>query len=68
MTRSLERLRLVAPGISAGLTKMWAEYGIEDDEMKERNEPLKFKGLNFDRPVAEIWQEAKAAVVAKERL
>ena len=68
MARSIERLRLVASGVSAGLTKMWAEYSIEDDGLKERNEPMKFKGVDYARPIGEIWQETKAAVVAKERL
>lgn len=68
MAREIGTLRLVAMGISAGLTKMWAEYRIEDDDMKERSEPLKFKKVDFTKTAAELWEDAKAAIATKEKL
>jgi hypothetical protein len=68
MTREIGTLRLVMPGITVGLTKLYAEYKIEDGDMRERSEPLKFKGVDFTRTVAELWQDAKEAIVTKEKL
>lgn len=68
MAREIGNLRLVAPGISAGLTKLWAEYKIEDGDMKERSEPMKFKNVDFTKTAAELWQDAKAAITTKEKL
>ena len=68
MPREIGTLRLVMPGITAGLTKMWAEYKIEDGDLGERSEPLKFKGVDFTKTAAELWQDAKAAIATKERL
>jgi len=68
MAREIGTLRLVASGISAGLTKLWAEYKIEDGDMRERSEPLKFKNVDFTKTAAELWQDAKAAIATKEKL
>lgn len=69
MPREIGKLRLVMPGITAGLTKMWVEYQIEDDDdMKERADPLKFRGTDFTKTAAELWEETKAAIATKENL
>ncbi len=68
MTRGIGNLRLVVSGITAGPTKLWAEYRIEDGDMRERSEPLKFKGVDFTKTAAELWQDAKAAITTKEKL
>lgn len=68
MAREIGTLRLVISGITAGLTKLWAEYKIADGDMRERSEPLKFKNVDFTKTVAELWQETKAAITTKENL
>ena len=69
MRRLKEVFRIVLTGVSAGPTKMWAESVVEDDDdMSEPGTRTKFRGVDFKRPVSEIWQGAITKVKTNEDL